>query len=99
MSGRKRIHLTVNLAIEPNTESDDRIVGYVTSALKSAFRNIRDGSVVTTIYEGDRLIGVDLSGTPSPELEDLVDDMLDKLTALTEVNVTVQHPKPAPPRA
>jgi len=74
--------LTAQIIIDPGTESVERTVSYAVQALKSAFRNFRDGSVLVLIYnDNERLIGVDLSGLPSEGLQEMVDDFVDKLEA------------------
>jgi hypothetical protein len=80
------VHLIVDVTIEPGTESVERTVGYVVQALKASQRNIRDGSVVIAIKRDGQLIGVDLSGTPSENLQDQVDNLMD---ALDTSNITV----------
>lgn len=61
---------------EPTTESLRR---YVITALKQSCNRVRGGSVATALYEedGETLIGLDLVGTPSEEMREIVDDMFD----------------------
>lgn len=95
MPENKRTTLSAQILVESSSESEERTVGYVVSALKNSFRNIRDGTVVITIYdENEHLIGADMSGSPSAEIEDVFDDLVDKLG---EVEVKVQVPTPKPP--
>ena len=70
--------ITARVLVEPGSESLERTMGYVISALKTACRNIRDGTVAIALYdENDRLIGMDLSGVPSEGLQVTVDDMFE----------------------
>lgn len=66
--------MTARIIIEPGNESIERTRGYVVSALKNSFRNLRDGSAVIALYnEDDELIGMDISGTPSEELQEILE--------------------------
>lgn len=70
--------ITARILIEPHTESSERTRGYVIAALKSSLRNIRDGSVAIALYnEEGEMIGMDVSGAPSQEFQDHVDDMFE----------------------
>lgn len=66
--------ITARIIIEPGNESIERTRGYVISALKNSFRNLRDGSAAILLYnEDDELIGADFSGTPSEELQEVLE--------------------------
>lgn len=71
--------ITAQIFIEPGAESLERTRGYVIQAIKSSARNIRDGTVVIVLYdENEKLIGMDMTGNPSPALQGSVDEMLEK---------------------
>lgn len=85
--------ITARLILDSPVEGQDRAKGYVVSALKNSCKNIRDGTVLTTVYDDEEhIIGVDLSGTPSEELQDELEDLLDKL----ESPVVKVTPRPPP---
>lgn len=70
--------ITARILVESAVESSDRTKGYVIAAVKSSLRNIRDGSVAIALYnEDDELIGMDVSGSPSPEFQGHVDDLFE----------------------
>ncbi len=91
-----RTVINARIVIESSSESPERTNGYVVSALKNACKNIRDGTAMIVIYdESDHVIGADLSGTPSDELADAFDDILDKYA--DSVDTTRPVPKPPSP--
>jgi hypothetical protein len=70
--------ITARVLYEAGSESQERTRGYVVQALKSACRNIRDGNVSIALYdEDDNLIGMDVTGTPSETLQNLLDDLFE----------------------
>ncbi len=81
--------INARIVIETNAESQERTVAYVVSALKNACRNMRDGTVLIQVYdEQDRLLGADLSGSPTEELQDVFDDLVDKIEAGASIKIT-----------
>lgn len=89
-----RMVMSVDVYVDSNAESPERIRGYAVSAFKNACKNIRDGTVLSVIRDTEtgKIIGVDLSGTPSSELQEQFEDLIDKLEP------PEQRPVPAPPR-
>ena len=70
--------INARILIESGPESVDRTRGYVITALKSALRNIRGGAVAIALYdEDDVLIGMDVSGVPSSELQEHIEDLFE----------------------
>ena len=97
MAHRKVIN--ARIVIETNAESPERTLGYVVSALKAACRNTRDGSVLITIYDDeDHMLGADLSGTPSEELQSDLEDLLDKFEDQIAHPPIMVRPSPPPVR-
>lgn len=91
----KRQVMGVDVFIDSNVESEERIRAYVIQAFKNACKNIRDGTVLVVIRdENERILGVDLSGTPTPELQDSFDDMIDKLESPPVVPRPPPHGRP-----
>lgn len=91
----KRQSISARIVVESNSESNERTIGYVVSALKNACKNIRDGTVLITIYdEDDKMIGADMSGIPSEELQDSFDDMVDKLEQTQPTVIPAPRPPP-----
>ena len=60
-------------------EGDERTRSFVVSALKSSCRNIRDGTAVAIgLFDEDgKSLGVDISGSPSTEMQDLIEEIFD----------------------
>lgn len=70
--------VTARVLIEAGSESVERTRSYVIQALKSSCRNIRDGTVVIRLYdEHEQLIGTDITGTPSEDLQERFDELFD----------------------
>lgn len=71
--------ITATVLVEGGSESHERTRSYVIQALKSACRNVRDGSVLIALYdENEHLIGLDVSGSPSAALQQQVDKFTEK---------------------
>ena len=76
--------ITAEFLVESGAESADRTLGYVVQAAKSACRNIRDGCVVTLLYNEDGdLIGMDVSGTPSVTFQNELDEVMGRFAPST----------------
>lgn len=76
--------LNAEFLIEPGAESPERTFGYVLQAAKSTCRNIRDGCVVTLLYNEDGdLVGMDVSGTPSVTFQKELDEVMERFAPST----------------
>lgn len=70
--------INARILIESGPESAERTKGYVITALKSSLRNIRGGAVAIALYDEDEvLIGMDVSGHPSAELQEQLEDLFE----------------------
>lgn len=71
--------LTIKIVVEGADEASmPGLVRFCVQAIKSAFRNIRNGSVAVGVYdEGGNLLGVDMTpgGSPSEEMLEIADDL------------------------
>lgn len=70
----KRIVLTARIVIDPGSEGPESIRRYAISALKNTFKNVRDGTIATFIYEDGHLRGADMSGEPNDQLQSKVEN-------------------------
>ena len=88
--------ITARILVESGSESMERTRGYVIAAMKTACRNIRDGNVVVALYDEDEhLLGMDVTGVPSENLQDSIDQLFDKYEegAFTPPAIGEQHRK------
>jgi len=51
-----------------------RTNGFVMISLKQAFHSLRNANIAIAVFdENDHLVGIDITGNPSPEMKKLMD--------------------------
>ena len=75
MQPPKRKVYTAVIVHETGSEPEERGRGYIVQSLKNACRNMRDGAAAIVIKdENGRIIGVDVSGTPSETFQEDIEE-------------------------
>lgn len=73
---KEQRELAVRVLVEADENYIDRTTGYVKSALKSSCRNLVYGAAVLALYdEHGKLVGLDITGTPTDELAEIADEL------------------------
>lgn len=73
--------LTATVVFECDPQDEQRIRAYVTGALKGTFRHIRDANTAIALYDGEEMIGMDVTGKPSDAMIERMDDVFYEETA------------------
>lgn len=73
--------LSVTVLVEDDQATIDRTLGFIKTSLKGSCRNLHSGAVVLGLYdEHDRLVGLDVTGTASPELQEMAERFFEEET-------------------
>ena len=72
----RQVVVEVRVLVEADEDQMSRTLNFVKSSLKGACRNLNNGTVVIGLYDDDGgLLGLDVTGQPSAELQELIENL------------------------
>lgn len=70
--------IEARIVVEDEASNIERSVGFVKTSLKGSCRNLSGGAVVIGLYDDDdELVGLDITGTPSDAMQEMVESLFE----------------------